>query len=391
MNGINAHKLRAARCRQERNFPIDFNLELAAADFRRIYIWHPYEHHRNSVWLILQWKRAAEMVCHLLWSVAKKAQAYLQSALGQLLESASTINDWELTATKGHRYPGACGFRHTRAGPSEGEDGGEYKAMWLGRKPPAVCTSPLPLPPSLVPFSNPGPDFLLGWFPLFVMFPLYHWLCFLPEIDPESGMDGINIDHVLLEGKPNIPWSMTFLSWIWHLTKRWIIGHRDGCREGWSKGTCSHSNPGSLIDMFFDLTSPWEREGGNLLPMPLKGRRKGYLQSWKPPADHLAGPPVHSLSQRSLILRPAVELTWICLPKRVHFCSKDFMGCKITLYSQVSSFGSEKSSGFMSQMFAGSSAFPCQIAEWSSTARLHTANPLPFQSPCEGKEQIFSL
>lgn len=129
--------------------------------------------------------------------------------------------------------------------------------------------------------------------------------------------------------------------------------------------------------MFFDLTSPWEREGRNLLPMPLKGRRKGYLQSWKPwqAADHLAGPPVNSLSQRSLILRPAVELTWICLPKRVHFCFKDFMGCKITLYSQVSSFGSEKSSGFMSQMFAGSSAFPCQIAEWSSTGRLHTANP----------------
>lgn len=33
MNGINAQELRAARWRQERNFPIDFNLELAAAEF----------------------------------------------------------------------------------------------------------------------------------------------------------------------------------------------------------------------------------------------------------------------------------------------------------------------------------------------------------------------
>jgi len=69
------------------------------------------------------------MVCHLLQSVAKKAQAHLQSGLGQLSENASTINDWELTATEGPRYPEARGVGHPGAGPSEGEEGGECRAM----------------------------------------------------------------------------------------------------------------------------------------------------------------------------------------------------------------------------------------------------------------------
>lgn len=70
-----------------------------------------------------------------------------------------------------------------------------------------------------------------------------------------------------------------------------------------------HSNPGSLINTLFDLTSPLERGGGNLLPMLCKGRRKGYLRILKPQraADHLAEPSVRSLSQS--ILRPAVEFT----------------------------------------------------------------------------------
>lgn len=132
----------------------------------------------------------------------------MQSGLGQLLESASAINDWELTTPKGLRYPDARGVRHTGA---EGEAVGEYKTMRPGKSPPAVCASPLPLPPWLVPRSSPGPNFLLGWFPLVAMFPLYHLLCFLPEIDPESGMDDINMDHILLQEKPNVPWSMIFL------------------------------------------------------------------------------------------------------------------------------------------------------------------------------------
>lgn len=102
---------------------------------------------------------------------------------------------------------------------------------------------------------------------------------------------------------------MTFLSWIWYFIKRWIRGHRDGWRGGRSKGTCAPSIPASLIDMFFDLTSLLERGDGNLLPMPQKGRGKGYLQRLKPQqsADHFAGPAISFLSQSNLILRPAVE------------------------------------------------------------------------------------
>lgn len=130
---------------------------------------------------------------------------------------------------KGHWDPDACGVRHSEQEPSEGEDVGEYKLRRLGRNPPAVCSSPLPPPPWLVPLRSPGLNFLLGWFPLFAMFPLYHRLCFLLEIDPESGMDYINTDHILLEEKP---YHLMVLIPSLIFNEKLMIGHRDACRGG---------------------------------------------------------------------------------------------------------------------------------------------------------------
>lgn len=134
-----------------------------------IYIWHPYEHHRNSVWLILQWKRAAERVCHLFWSVARKAKHIYSlvwaSSRGWMAENPSEEH-WEKCT--------GCWTHWSRTCRSRGGVG--YKAAWLGREPPAVFPSPLLLPPSLLPCSDLASNVLLGWLPLFAVFPLMNFV-----------------------------------------------------------------------------------------------------------------------------------------------------------------------------------------------------------------------
>lgn len=154
-----------------------------------IFIWHPYEHHRNSVWLILQWKGAAEMVCPLFWSVARKAEH-----ICSLVWTSSQRWRGGRESSKGHWCPDARGAGHTGAG---GEGGMEYKAMWL-RKKTCCC---LPFSPPSFPLINalqqPSIKCPPRLVPTICRVPINE-LCFLPQIDPQSGMDK-NIEHVLLE------------------------------------------------------------------------------------------------------------------------------------------------------------------------------------------------
>lgn len=127
-------------------------LERAAAKFRGIYIWDPYEHHRNSVWLILQWKRAAEMVCHLFWSVARKAQH-----ICSLVWASS--HGWMAgrEPLKEHQEHWSRTCRRRGWSRIEGNVTGKKTSCCL-------------------PFSPPSSSLISALFPLFAVFPLINFV-----------------------------------------------------------------------------------------------------------------------------------------------------------------------------------------------------------------------
>lgn len=108
---------------------------------------------------------------------------------------------------KGHWCPDARGVGHTGAGLQE------ERVEWDLRQhdwEENLLLFPFSLPSSssLVPCSNLASNVLLD---LFAVLPLMNF-CFLPQIDPQSGMKE-NTEYALLERKkPHVPWSMTFLS-----------------------------------------------------------------------------------------------------------------------------------------------------------------------------------